>query len=122
MPQWASVRHMEPAHSPLASLAALAAEQGLLVLVPATAHQRAFRARARARCAEGRFAELFVDTTPAECATRDSKGLYRRAHAGTISDVPGAGAIYEPPTDPALRVLPGDPAPDARVAAWLLAR
>jgi adenylylsulfate kinase len=106
----------------LAGLAALAAAQGLLVLVPATANLRSFRARARARCPEGRYAEVFVDTPADRCAARDAKGLYRGTREGAVSNVPGAGAVYEPPEAPALRVKPDDPAPDARVAAWLLAR
>jgi adenylylsulfate kinase len=57
----------------LANLAALAMEQGLLVLVPATANRRAFRERARERCGPERFAELFVDIGDID-GTRGSRG------------------------------------------------
>ncbi|HLU65487.1 MAG TPA: adenylyl-sulfate kinase [Kofleriaceae bacterium] len=84
----------------LAALAVLLAEQGLLVLVPATAPQR--RHRDRARAAAPRFIEVLVDTPLEECARRDPKGLYRRAAAGEPLTLPGAGAPYEPPTRPDL--------------------
>jgi adenylylsulfate kinase len=105
----------------LSNLAALCAEQGLVVLVPATANLRAFRARARARCGD-RFAELFVDTPVDECATRDSKGLYRSSAAGAVSSLPGAGATYERPEAPELVVRPGEPDAAERVARWIIER
>ena len=87
----------------LARLAVLLAGQGLLVLVPATAHRRAFRARARAL--SPRFIEVFVTTSQEECAARDAKGLYSASQRGEVSDVPGAGADYEPPEAPEIRAL-----------------
>lgn len=106
----------------LANLAVIAAEQGLVVLVAATANRRAYRDRARARCGDARFAELFVDTPTALCATRDAKGLYRASRDGSVSDLPGIGAAYEPPENPALIVHPDESDAAERVASWLLAR
>lgn len=92
-------------YATLAQLAALGARQGLTVLVPATAHLRRFREAARAM-APGRFVEVFVDTDPSTCRTRDAKGLYAAAIvAGTL---PGAGATYEPPEHADVVVRPGD--------------
>jgi adenylylsulfate kinase len=82
----------------LARLAALLALQGLVVLVPATAHRAAFRDRARAMAP--RFVLVFVDVPVEECARRDAKGLYARATPG----LPGSTATYERPTDAALVV------------------
>jgi len=98
----------------LARLAALLARQGQLVLVPATAHSRAFRDRARA-LAPGRFFEIYVDTPEAECRRRDSKGLYARADREGSATLPGAGVAFEPPPAPALVVRPGDPDATTRV-------
>jgi adenylylsulfate kinase len=84
----------------LARLAALAAEQGLIVLVPATAHRCAFRDRARALTRS--FVEVFVDTPLAECRRRDSKGLYERASTEAAGTLPGAQLPYEPPDRPEL--------------------
>lgn len=84
----------------LSRLAALLAGQGLVVLVAATAHRRAFRAAAR-RLAP-RFVEVFVDARPDECRARNSKGLY-----GTARRLPGAGVRYEPPLRPDVRAVGG---------------
>jgi adenylylsulfate kinase len=82
----------------LAGLAALLARQGLAVLVPATAHRRAFRERARELAPA--FLETWVDTPLEECARRDAKGLYARAAAGGETHVPGPGVDYEAPLAP----------------------
>jgi adenylylsulfate kinase len=85
-------------YATLAGIAALLARQGLVVLVPATANRRAYRARAREQCA--RFVEVYVDVAADECARRDAKGLYAQARAGAAPDLPGSGASYEPPDAP----------------------
>ncbi|HEX5100476.1 MAG TPA: adenylyl-sulfate kinase [Polyangiaceae bacterium] len=82
----------------LARLAALLATQGLVVLVPATANRRAFRERARELAP--RYLEVLVDTPLAECAARDTKGLYAQSQSGEATQVPGAGAAYERPLTP----------------------
>lgn len=89
----------------LARLAALAARQGLTVVVAATAHRRLHRARARARCP--RFLEVHVATPAAECARRDPKGLWAAARAGRARGLPGAGAAYEPPLRPEVTATGG---------------
>jgi len=82
----------------LGELAAMLAGQGLVVLVPATAHRRAHRTAARA--AAPRFVEVWVRTPAAECERRDVKGLYARARAGDAPTLPGVGVAYEPPEAP----------------------
>lgn len=82
----------------LARLAALLAHQRLVVLVAATAHHRSYRAEAR-RLAP-RFVEVYLDVPLTTCQARDAKGLYARAAAGELSQLPGAGAAYEPPEAP----------------------
>jgi adenylylsulfate kinase len=84
----------------LARLAALLARQGLLVLVAATAHRRAYRDRARALT--GRFLEVWVDVPLEECRGRDAKGLYAAHTEGRLSTLPGGAAAYEPPLNPDL--------------------
>jgi adenylylsulfate kinase len=85
-------------YATLANLAALLARQGLVVLVPATANRRAYREHARK--AAPRFVEVYVSTPHEECARRDTKGLYARASAGTVAELPGVGSAYEPPLTP----------------------
>jgi adenylylsulfate kinase len=85
----------EAFYATLGRLAALVAAQGFVVLVPATAHRRAWRDAARALAP--RFIEVYVDTPVEECVGRDEQGLYRGAAALRL---PGAGLPYEPPTTP----------------------
>jgi adenylylsulfate kinase len=89
-------------YATLARLAALLAGQGLVVLVPATAHRRAFRDEARALAP--RFVEVFVDTPLETCKERDAKGLYK---AG-VADLPGAGLDYEVPEAPEVVATAGE--------------
>lgn len=84
----------------LARTAADRARSGELVLVAATAPRRAHRDAAR--LAAPRFVEVLVDTSAAECAARDPKGLYAAARAGAAPDLPGVGAAYERPLTPDL--------------------
>ena len=56
------------------------ADAGLIVIVSFISPFRAERRMARELMAEGEFAEVFVDTPFEECARRDPKGLYKRAH------------------------------------------
>jgi adenylylsulfate kinase len=81
-------------YATLARLAALLATQGLVVLVPATAHRAAYRAEARALAP--RFVEVHVAVPAEECRRRDAKGLY----AAGLPDLPGADTAYEPPEAP----------------------
>jgi adenylylsulfate kinase len=82
----------------LARLAALLAGQGLVVLVPATAHRRAFRENARKLAP--RFVEVFLSTGPGTCRTRDAKGLYQASRTDGLADLPGADLDYEAPEAP----------------------
>jgi len=93
-----------------ARLAAHIARQGHVVLVPATAHRRAYRDAARALAPA--FIEIFVDTPLEECRRRDTKGLY----AAHVAAAPGAGTDYEPPVAPAFRIRPGEADAAARIA------
>lgn len=89
----------------LAGLAALLANQGLVVMVPATAHLRAHRDKARALAPE--FVEVYVRATPECCARRDAKGLYAAAREGKVSNMPGVDVEYEPPESPDIVALGG---------------
>jgi adenylylsulfate kinase len=85
-------------YATLARLAALLADQGLVVVVPATAHRAAYRAEARQRAP--RFVEVHVAVDPEEARRRDAKGLYAATAAGRTAGLPGADLAYEPPTAP----------------------
>lgn len=101
-------------YATLAGLAGLAARQGLVAIVAATAHRRAWRDRARAGAP--RFVEVHVATPVEECRRRDAKGLYARAEAAAA--LPGAGLAYEPPVSPEVVAPAGD---DPRAVEAVLA-
>ena len=82
----------------LATLAALLARQGHVVLVSATAPGRAHRSIASA--AAPHYIEVWVRTPLPECEARDQKGLYARARAGNAPTLPGLGVPYEAPLAP----------------------
>jgi adenylylsulfate kinase len=94
----------------LVHLGAFLVERGVPVVFDATANRRAYRDRARARIA--RFAEVFVDCPLGVCASRDPKGLYRKAQAGSVTALPGAQAAYEAPLAPDLVVQSATTAPE----------
>ena len=83
-------------------LAGLLTDNGVSVLIAATASRRAYRQVARDRIA--RFAEVYVDCSPGVCRARDPKGLWKRADRGEITTLPGAGVPYEPSESPEVRV------------------
>jgi adenylylsulfate kinase len=89
-----SDRERDAFYEGLAGLAAELAGQGLTVLVPATAHRRAYRQRARELAP--RFVEVWVTTPLADCQARDEKGLYTAA-ATTPGTLPGVGQPFEAP-------------------------
>ena len=89
----------------LANLAAQLATQGLVVVVAATAHLRAYRAYARERAP--RFVEVYVHVSADRCAERDAKGLYAAVREGRVAGVPGADLPYEEPENPEVIALGG---------------
>lgn len=82
----------------MAFIGRLLTEHGVPVIFDATAHRRRYRERARREIP--RFLEVHVDCPLGVCASRDPKGIYRRAREGSATDVPGLQAPYEPPERP----------------------
>lgn len=89
----------------LANLAAMFANQALVVIVPATAHCQAYRDYAK-RIAP-HWIEVYVDVAPEECAERDAKGLYAAVREGRAKGLPGADVPYEPPHNPNVTAFGG---------------
>ena len=82
----------------IAFVAELLTDNGVNVLIAATASRQAYRQAARKQIA--RFAEVHVDCSPEVCRVRDPKGLWERAERGEIANLPGAGTPYEAPDAP----------------------
>jgi adenylyl-sulfate kinase len=90
----------------VAEVSLLFADSGCVALVCLVSPYESDRAHARELHdrAEIDFLEVFVNTSLAECARRDAKGLYARADAGEIGNLTGIGAPYEPPTSPDVEI------------------
>ena len=101
-------------YTTLAQLAAMLAHQGHVVLVPATAHKRAYREAARELAPA--FVEVHVATPLAECKAHDRAGLYASTARAAL---PGVGVAYEAPTAPEVVATGGE---DARALAAIVAR
>ncbi len=83
----------------LGNLALALCDDGLVAIVAATAHRRAFRDRVREGAAP-RFIEVLVDVPAEDCAARDPKGLWAKARAGDAPELPGGALAYERPLAP----------------------
>ena len=88
----------------LAHVASLMYEAGLITLVACISPFQAERDFARSLVARDRFVEVFVDTPLALCEKRDTKGLYRRARLGEITDFTGIDSPYERPASPEITI------------------
>ncbi len=94
------------------ALALLLANQGLVVLVAATAPRREHRAIEGAH-----VIEVHVRTPLEVCERRDPKGLYAAARRGALRTLPGLGEDYEAPAAPAIVADGGE---DARAVDALV--
>jgi len=95
----------------LTFLAALLTDNGVNVLIAATAPKRIYRHGARSQIS--RFAEVYVECPLEVCQSRDSKGLWERAEQGQIDSLPGAGVTYEEPLSPEVTIDTTTFSPDA---------
>jgi bifunctional enzyme CysN/CysC len=92
----------------LAHIAAILADSGQVVLVPAISPLEEHRALARKVTTEAGldFFEVFCDTPLDDCERRDPKGLYAKARAGEITHFTGIDSPYQRPKNPDLRLTP----------------
>lgn len=87
-------------------LCSLLARNGVIAIAAAISPYEAVRQEARAMIEKDGSAFFEIHTTaPLETlATRDVKGLYRKALAGEIPNFTGVSDPYEPPQHPAITV------------------
>lgn len=102
----------------LVFIAGLLVDNGVDVIIAATGPYRRYRRAARERLPH--FAEIHVDCPRYVCRERDPKGLWAQAEAGAIDTLPGAGAPYEAPAAPEVRVNTAEGSP-AETAQEILA-
>jgi bifunctional enzyme CysN/CysC len=94
-------------------VAKLLVESGLIVLCSFISPYRAERDMVRRLVAPGEFVEVFVDTPIEACMQRDPKGLYAKARAGTLKNLTGVDAPYEPPDSPEVHLRTIETSPEA---------
>jgi bifunctional enzyme CysN/CysC len=82
----------------LAEVATHLARNGHIAIVAAVSPSKDDRAAAR-RIADTSFREIHVATPADICESRDPKGHYAKARAGTLKSFTGIGNDYQPPTD-----------------------
>jgi adenylylsulfate kinase len=79
-------------------------EAGTIVLTAFISPFREEREKVRMLMPPGDFLEVYVDCPIEVCESRDLKGLYKRARAGTVKEFTGVSSPYEPPEKPELTV------------------
>ena len=81
----------------LAEIAVHLARNGHIAIVAAVSPSADDRAAAR-RIADTAFREVYVATSAEVCESRDPKGHYAKARAGSLKGFTGIGNDYQPPT------------------------
>jgi adenylylsulfate kinase len=99
----------------LAYMAARLAQEGIIPVVAATAHEAAYRRWARELCPNLFLAYARCPQTV--CEARDPKALYRQARADPGTTLPGVGVPYEEPTDADYTIDTKDPLSHSQVCA-----
>jgi len=82
----------------LAEVATHLARNGHIAIVAAVSPSRDDRNAAR-RISDNLFREVYVATSAEVCESRDPKGHYAKARAGSLTNFTGIGTDYEAPTD-----------------------
>jgi adenylyl-sulfate kinase len=80
----------------------LLSRHGVIAIAAAISPYRAVREEVRARIPN--FVEVYVECPVEVLATRDVKGLYKKALAGEIPQFTGVTDPYEPPANPEVTV------------------
>jgi adenylylsulfate kinase len=83
----------------IAFVADLLSRNGVTAIAAVISPYRETREQVRGQLGE-RFVEVYVRASVEVCASRDVKGLYRRAFAGELPLVTGVSDPYEEPRDP----------------------
>ena len=100
----------------VAEVAKLMTDAGLIVLTAFISPFRADRELARSMVPDGELIEIFVDTPLAVAEARDTKGLYRKARGGELSNFTGIDSPYETPENPDIRIDTGAMTAEAAAA------
>lgn len=86
----------------IAEVAKLMVDAGLLVFAAFIAPYKPSREYVRKLMTNWPYYEIYVKCSVEVCTKRDPKGLYKKAHAGEITNMTGISAPYEEPELPDL--------------------
>ena len=76
--------------------------EDVIVICAFISPYRADRDSLRASLPSEKFIEIYLSSPVEDCAQRDVKGLYLKAHSGQLNNFTGVSAPYEPPLNPEL--------------------
>lgn len=88
----------------IAEIANLMIDAGLVVLAAFVSPYKKDRESIRSIVKDINFVEIFINTSLEECERRDTKGLYKKARKGEISNMTGISAPYEAPVEPDIEI------------------
>lgn len=88
----------------IAEVARLMNDAGLIVIAAFICPLAVDRAFAKEIIGSSFFREVFISTALAVCESRDPKGMYLKARAGTLPNFTGVSSPYEIPTSPDLSI------------------
>ncbi|MEF0863706.1 adenylyl-sulfate kinase [Rhizobium sp. BR 318] len=91
----------------VAEVAKLMKDAGVIVLTACISPFEREREFARELIGKDDFCLIYVNTPLEICEHRDSKGLYKRARAGLISNMTGINSTYEAPSSPNIVLCSG---------------
>lgn len=81
-------------------------DSGCIVLAAFVAPYKKDRDNIKQTVGADNFLEVFMNTSLQECERRDTKGLYKKARAGEITNMTGISAPYEIPETPDIVIRP----------------
>jgi len=104
-----SAEEREWFYETLAYIGKLLVQNGVNIIIAATAHRMEYRQRAREYLPQ--YIEVYVRCSIETCMERDQKGIYKKALGAKDMHVPGVQELYEEPKAPALIVDTEDHSP-----------
>lgn len=84
----------------IAEVAKLMMDAGVIVITAFISPFQREREMAQKLIGAENFYEVYISTALEICETRDTKGLYKKARDGQISNMTGISSPYEPPKSP----------------------
>ena len=83
-------------------------DAGLIVLTAFISPFISDRKLVRELFDNGKFLEVFIDSSLEVCEKRDPKGMYKKARSGEIKNFTGISSPYEPPENPEIHLVNND--------------